>query len=57
VGAAAILIGALDLIPERFFILPGSGMIALGAYLAQTHGRRLVYRTGNVVTSGMTETD
>jgi hypothetical protein len=42
-GSAAILIGGLDLFNGTYFIVPGSGMIALGAYLAQTPGRKLVY--------------
>ena len=43
VGSAAILIGALDPLEGVFIIFPGSGMIALGAYLAQTRHRRFVY--------------
>ncbi len=42
-GSAAILIGGLDLFNGTYFIVPGSGMIALGAYLGQTPGRRFVY--------------
>jgi len=42
-GSLAILLGGLDLFNGTYFIVPGSGMIALGAYLGQTPGRKLVY--------------
>lgn len=42
-GSVAILLGGLDLSNGTYFIVPGSGIIALGAYLGQTPGRRLVY--------------
>jgi hypothetical protein len=43
VGSFATLIGALDPLEGAFVIFPGSGMVALGAYLAQTRMRKLVY--------------
>jgi len=42
-GSIAILIGVIDPVEGMFAIFPGSGMIAVGAYLAQTPHRRLVY--------------
>lgn len=42
-GSAAILMGTLASPHEEYIIVPGSAMIALGAYLAQAPGRRLVY--------------
>lgn len=42
-GSLAILIGVIDPVEGMFIIFPGSGLIALGAYLAQTPHRRLVY--------------
>lgn len=42
-GSIGILIGIIDPLEGALLIFPGSGMIALGAYLAQTPRRRLVY--------------
>ncbi len=43
VGSLATLMGALDPLEGAFVIFPGSGMVALGAYLAQTRMRKLAY--------------
>jgi len=42
-GSLAVVIGALDPMEGAFIILPGSGMAALGAYLAQARKRKLAY--------------
>jgi hypothetical protein len=42
-GSIAVAIGALDPMEGAFIIFPGSGMAALGAYLAQARKRKLTY--------------
>ncbi len=43
IGLLAMVIGALDPLEGAFVILPGSGLIALGAYLGKSHHRRFIY--------------
>jgi glucose-6-phosphate-specific signal transduction histidine kinase len=43
IGLLAMIIGALDPLEGAFIILPGSGLIALGAFLSQSHHRRFIY--------------
>ena len=54
VGSIAMAIGAIDPIEGAFVILPGSGMVALGAYLAQTHARKLAYWAFILIAVGST---
>ncbi|MDH4273041.1 MAG: hypothetical protein OEW18_13800 [Candidatus Aminicenantes bacterium] len=42
-GLLAILIGALDPLEGALIIVPGSGLIALGAFLAKSLRRRFIY--------------
>jgi hypothetical protein len=43
IGLLAMMIGALDPLEGAFVILPGSGLIALAAFLGQSRHRRFVY--------------
>ena len=43
VGLIAMLIGAIDPLEGSLIILPGSGLVALGALLGQCRHRRLLY--------------
>lgn len=43
VGLIAMLIGAIDPLEGSLIILPGSGMVALGAFLAKSRHRLLLY--------------
>ena len=54
VGSIAIAIGALDPLEGSFVILPGSAMVALGAYLAQTRTRKLAYWAFILIAVGFT---
>jgi hypothetical protein len=44
IGSSAMLIGALDFMEGSFLILPGSGLVALGAWLGGADRRRIIYR-------------
>jgi len=44
VGYIGMLLGALDPLEGSVLILPGSGLVALGAYLGRTEGRVIGYR-------------
>ncbi len=44
VGGAAMLVGALDPMEGSLVILPGSGLVALGALLGQNERRLIAYR-------------
>lgn len=44
IGFVATLIGALDFMEGSLLILPGSGLVALGAWLGQEERRWLTYR-------------
>jgi hypothetical protein len=44
VGLVAMLIGAIDPLEGSLVILPGSGMVALGAFLAGSRYRMLLFR-------------
>ena len=43
VGLLAMLAGAIDPLEGSFIILPGSGMVALGAFLGKSRYRVLLY--------------
>jgi len=43
VGLIAMLVGAIDPLEGSLIILPGSGMVALGALLGKSRYRRLLY--------------
>ncbi|NIM59848.1 MAG: hypothetical protein GTO16_13050 [Candidatus Aminicenantes bacterium] len=43
IGFLAIIVGALDPLEGAFIILPGSGLVALGAFLGKSHHRRFIY--------------
>ena len=53
VGLIAMLIGALDPLEGSFIILPGSGMVALGALLSRSRHRRLLYRAFILIAIGV----
>lgn len=42
-GLLMIIIGTLDPMEGAFIILPGSGLIALGAFIGKSHHRKFVY--------------
>jgi hypothetical protein len=42
VGLVAMLVGAVDPLEGSFIILPGSGMVALGALLGKSRHRTLL---------------
>jgi len=44
VGLVAMLIGAIDPLEGSLVILPGTGMVALGALLGNSRHRKLLYR-------------
>jgi hypothetical protein len=44
VGGIAMLVGGLDPMEGSLLILPGSGLLALGAYLGQAERRVIAYR-------------
>ncbi len=43
-GGIGMVVGALDPLEGSLLILPGSGLLALGAYLGQAEHRTFVYR-------------
>ncbi len=43
IGLAALLIGAVDPLEGSMIILPGSAMVALGAFLGRSSYRKLLY--------------
>ncbi|UCC40745.1 MAG: hypothetical protein JSV96_04685 [Candidatus Aminicenantes bacterium] len=43
IGFLAIIIGALDPLEGGFIIMPGSGLIALSAFMGKSHHRRFIY--------------
>ena len=43
-GSIAMLIGAIDPMEGSLVILPGSGLVALGAFLGQSERRLIAYR-------------
>ena len=43
-GYIAMLVGALDPLEGSLLILPGSGSVALGAYLSKNDRRVITYR-------------
>jgi hypothetical protein len=44
VGGIAMVVGATDLMEGSLLILHGSGMVALGTFIAQSERRLIVYR-------------
>jgi hypothetical protein len=46
VGSIAMLVGALDPMEGSVVILPGSGLVALGAFLGHGERRLIAYRVG-----------
>ena len=44
VGSIAMLVGAIDPMEGSFVILPGSGLVALGAFVGQSERRLFAYR-------------
>jgi hypothetical protein len=46
VGSIAMLVGALDPMEGLVVILPGSGLVALGAFLGHSERRLIAYRVG-----------
>jgi hypothetical protein len=46
VGSIAMLVGALDPMEGSLVILPGSGLVALGAFLGHSERRLIAYRVG-----------
>ncbi len=52
-GLAAMLIGAVDPLEGAFLILPGSGLIALGALLGKSRHRRFLYWSFALVAIGV----
>lgn len=53
VGLIGMLIGAIDPIEGSLIILPGSGVVALGALLAQSRHRRLLYWAFGLIAVGV----
>jgi len=53
VGLAAMVIGALDPIEGSLVILPGTGLVALGARLGSSRHRVLLYRSFVLVAVGV----
>ena len=48
-----MLIGAIDPLEGSLIILPGSGMVALGAFLGGSRHRLLLYRAFVLITIGV----
>lgn len=46
VGSIAMLVGALDPMEGSLVILPGSGLVALGTFVARSERRWIAYRVG-----------
>ena len=53
VGLIAMLIRAIDPLEGSLVILPGSGMVALGALLSKSRHRRLLYRAFGLIAVGV----
>ena len=53
VGLLCMLIGAIDPLEGSFVILPGIGMVALGAFLGKSRHRKLLYRSFVLVAVGV----
>lgn len=49
VGGIGLVVGAIDPMEGSLVILPGSGLLALGAYLGQAERRMIAYRVGAFV--------
>jgi hypothetical protein len=55
VGLVAILVGAIDPLEGSLLILPGTGLIAFGAWLGNSRHRRLLYWAFAAVAVGVGE--
>ena len=55
VGLVAILVGAADPLEGSLVILPGTGLLAFGAWLGNSRNRRLLYWAFALVTVGVGE--
>jgi hypothetical protein len=53
VGIIAMLVGAIDPLEGSLIILPGSGMVALGALLGKSRYRRLLYSAFVLIAVGV----
>jgi uncharacterized membrane protein YhaH (DUF805 family) len=53
VGLLCMLIGAVDPLEGSFVILPGIGMVAIGALLGKSRYRKLLYRSFVLVAVGV----
>ncbi len=52
-GLLAMLIGAIDPLEGSLLVLPGSGMVALGAFLGKSKYRRLLYMAFALIVIGV----
>lgn len=55
VGLVAILVGAADPLEGSLVILPGTGLLAFGAWLGNSRNRRLLYWAFALVAVGVGE--
>lgn len=53
VGLLCMLVGAVDPLEGSFVILPGIGLVALGAFLGKSRHRRLLYLAFVLVAVGV----
>ena len=53
VGLSGMLLGAIDPLEGSLIILPGSGLVALGAFLGKSRRRVLLYRSFALVAVGV----
>ena len=53
VGLLCMLVGAVDPLEGSLVILPGIGMVAMGAFLGKSRHRKLLYRSFVLVAVGV----
>jgi hypothetical protein len=53
VGLTAMVIGVVDPLEGSLIILPGSGILALGAFLGRSRHRKLIYWSFALVAAGV----
>jgi hypothetical protein len=53
VGLTAMVIGVVDPLEGSLIILPGSGILALGAFLGRSRHRKLIYWSFALVATGV----
>ncbi len=53
IGLLAMIIGAFDPLEGAFIILPGSGLVALSAFLGKSHHFRFIYRAFGLTVFGV----